>query len=84
MNTSSTSNWRPLLPVFYAFLMTIAALWAMPRNAYAQLYVTQSTLPGLDVGGVSEYDPNTGVLMNATFITGLNAPEGLALNGNNL
>ena len=67
-----------------AVLIGMAALWAMPRNAYAQLYVTQSTLPGLDVGGVSEYDPNTGVLINATFITGLNDPVFLALLGNNL
>ncbi len=79
MKRSTTPNWRPLLRAVYAFLIGIAALWAMPRNAYAQLYITQSTLPGLEVGGVSEYDANTGVLMNATFITELNDPVFLAL-----
>jgi hypothetical protein len=79
MKTSTTPNWRPLLRAVYTFLIGIAALWATPRNAYAQLYVTQSTLPGQEVGGVSEYDANTGVLMNASFITGLNDPVFLAL-----
>jgi hypothetical protein len=47
--TTLTSNWRPLLRAFYPFLIAIAALWAMPKNARAQLYVTE--VPG-DNGGV--------------------------------
>jgi hypothetical protein len=34
MNTSTTSNWRPLLRALSALLIAIAALWAMPRNAW--------------------------------------------------
>ena len=40
MKTSITSNWRPLLRALYAFVIAIIVLWAMPRNARAQLYVT--------------------------------------------
>jgi DNA-binding beta-propeller fold protein YncE len=79
MHTSIPSNWRPLLRALYAFLITIAVLWAMPRNAHAQLYVTQFT-----GNSVSEYDTKTGALINASFITGLNGPIGLALSGNTL
>ena len=68
---------------FYAFLIAIAALSAMPRNADAQLYVTQ--LPSFPVGIVSEYDATTAVAINPNFITGLkNNPFGLALSGNTL
>jgi hypothetical protein len=79
MKASATLNWRPLLRALYGFLIGIAALWAMPRNAAAQLYVTQSTLPGEELGGVSEYDANTGVVMRASFIRKLNDPAALAL-----
>src|SRR5215471_12077734 len=36
MNTSIASNWRPHSRALYAFLIAIAALWVMPRNAQAQ------------------------------------------------
>ena len=36
MNTSIASNWRPRSRALYAFLIAIAALWVMPRNAQAQ------------------------------------------------
>jgi DNA-binding beta-propeller fold protein YncE len=81
MKTTPASNWRPLLRAFYAFLIAFAALWAMPRNARAQLYVTQ------DSGGtsfVSEYGTKTGEVINASFIPGLNLPRGLAVKGNPL
>jgi hypothetical protein len=80
MTTTTTSNWRKLSPAFYAFLIAIAALWAIPRNACAQLYVSQ-----LDktIGIVSKYD-TTGKLIKANFITGLNFPGGLALSGDTL
>ena len=76
MKTSITSNLRPLLRAFQAFLIAIAVLWAMPRNAQAQLYVTQSSS---SVGIVSEYDATTGEAINPHFITGLNAPTGIAV-----
>src|SRR5260370_725044 len=83
MKTTLTSNWRPLLRAFYPFLITIAALWAMPKNARAQLYVTE--LPqGGPIGVVDKYDATTGAAISASFITGLNDPVGLAVLGNTL
>ena len=81
MKTIITSNWRPLRPALCTLLLGIAALWAMPRSARAQLYVTQQTGVGSTVG---EYNATTGAAINANFITGLDDPYGLALSGNNL
>ena len=78
--TTATSNWRPLLRAFYPFLIAAAALSAMPRNARAQLYVTQRSPDGI----VSKYNATTGTLIKAHFITGLNQPQGLAVLGNTL
>ena len=84
MKTTLTSNWRPLLRAFYPFLIAAAALWAMPKNARAQLYVTE--LPGGgDIGVVGKYDAKTGAAISPSFITGLSEPEGdLAVLGNTL
>ena len=60
---------------FQAFLIAIAGLWRMPRNAHAQLYVIRGSKTGI----VSEYDAKTGVAINASFITGLTDPFGLAV-----
>jgi DNA-binding beta-propeller fold protein YncE len=79
MKTSIPSNWRPLSRALYTFLIAIAALWGMPRNACAQLYVSQA-----EIGVVSEYDATTGAVINANFITGVGSPFGLALLGNTL
>jgi hypothetical protein len=73
MKTRITSNLRPLLRAAYLFPIVIAALWAMPRNARAQLYVTQAG------GLVSEYNATTGKLIKAKFIKGLYVPVGLAV-----
>jgi DNA-binding beta-propeller fold protein YncE len=87
MKKSITSNWRPLLRACYAFLIAIAALWAMPRTAHAQLYVINK--PGGGAQVVSKYNATTGALINASFITGLSnlvgVPDlGLAVSGNTL
>ena len=84
MKTNLTSNLRPLLRASYAFPIAIAALWVVPRNAWAQLYVSQPLLPPGLFGVVSEYDAKTGGAINASFITGLNEPVGLALLGDKL
>src|SRR5208283_1091148 len=78
MKTIITSNSRPLRRALCTLLVGIAALWAMPRNARAQLYVTT---PANNVG---EYNTITGAAINADLITGLNDPRDLALSGNNL
>ena len=65
----------------YAFLIPIAVLWAIPRNAHGQLYVSpEFRQPGF----VSEYETKTGAAINLNFITGLNVPSGLAVKGNTL
>jgi hypothetical protein len=82
MNSSIVSNLRPLLRAFYPFLIAIAALWAMPKNAHAQLYVTEDTG---DIGGVvDKYDATTGAAISPSFITGLGFLFGLAVLGNKL
>ena len=73
MKTIMTSNWRPLRRALCTLLVGIAALWAMPIIARAQL---------LDRAG--EYNATTGATINANFITGLELSSGLALSGNNL
>jgi hypothetical protein len=80
MKSSITSNLRPLLRAFQAFLVAIAGLWPMPRNAHAQLYVIRDSKTGI----VSEYDAKTGEVINANFITGLSRPVALAVKGNTL
>jgi hypothetical protein len=71
MKTTLTSNWRLLLRALYPFLIAAAALWAMPKNARAQLYVTELTGGG-PIAVVGKYDAKTGAAINASFITGLN------------
>ena len=44
--TIITSNWRPLRPALCTLLLGIVVLWAMPRNASAQLYFSQLTFQG--------------------------------------
>jgi hypothetical protein len=70
-----TSKWRSLLRAFYAFLIAFATLWAMPRNAHAQLYVTQAVSPGI----VSEYNASTGKVIKSNFITALNGDSKTAI-----
>jgi sugar lactone lactonase YvrE len=86
MKAISTSNSRPLHRALYTLLLGIAALWAMPRNAHAQLlYVAEA--PGGSLGTIGTYDAGTGAAINATLITsatGLSGPVGLALSGNTL
>ena len=67
---------------FYPFLIAIAALWAMPKNAHAQLYVTE--VPGDNGGVVDKYDAKTGAAISPSFITGMGFPLGLAVLGNKL
>jgi WD40 repeat protein len=70
---------RLLLRAFYLLLTLCTALWAIPRRADAQLYVSQESS-----GIVSEYNLSTGKLINANFITGLTQPNALVLSGNDL
>ncbi len=84
MKTRITANFRPLLRAFYPFLIAIAVLWAVPKNAQAQLYVTNR--PGGGAGVVSEYNATTGAVIKHRFIKGLsnNGNFGLIVYENNL
>ena len=83
MKTIIASDWRLLSRVVCTLLLGIAALWAMPGNACAQvLYVSPQA-----ANVVGEYDATSGAAINANLVTageGLNRPVGLALSGNNL
>jgi hypothetical protein len=70
MQTSAESIRRPLRRALFTLLLCIAALWAIPRNAQAQLYVVNQTSPvwGSTVG---KYDAYTGAVINAKLITEL-------------
>jgi hypothetical protein len=76
MTTGITSNFEPLFRICWTSLIAAAALFAMPKRASAQIYVSQ-----VEAGIVSEYDTNTGVVINANFITGLIGPNALLLSG---
>jgi hypothetical protein len=76
MKTIIASNSRPLHRALCTLLLGVAALWAMPRSARAQVYVSQ-----VFNGGVGKYNATTGAAINANFITGLSSPKGLALSG---
>ena len=58
-----TSNWGQLRRALCILFIGVAALWAVPRNARAQLYVSQFN------GSVGEYDATTGAVPNANFIS---------------
>src|ERR1700730_6458916 len=68
-----TSNSRASRSALCA-LLCITTLWAMPRSARAQLYVSQ----GVN-NTVGEYNATTGAPINANLITGLRFPTGLAV-----
>jgi len=86
LKTIAQSNGRPLGRALLTLLLCIAAIWAMPGNARAQLYVNQDANPSSEVvaSGVGEYNATTGAAINANFISGLNEPVALAVSGNTL
>jgi hypothetical protein len=80
VKTTVKSNSRPLPRALWAIVLGVAAIWAMPRNARAQvLYVGQSA-----INSVGEYDASTGAAINASFITGVGGSPALVLSGNDL
>jgi hypothetical protein len=79
MKKSITSNWRPPFPASYLLIIAIAVLWVMPKNARAQLYVSQQ--PFGKPAFVSEYNASTGKVRDRHFIPELNGPRGLAVFG---
>ena len=83
MKTYITATWRTLLRGFYAFIIAVTVLWAVPRIAKAQFYIVSlPSYPGT-TGIVSEYSAK-GELINGNFITGLNNPYVISVSDNNL
>jgi 6-phosphogluconolactonase (cycloisomerase 2 family) len=69
-------------PALCALLLGLTALWAIPRGVAVPptpLYVAE-----VDSGRVGTYGATTGAVLNASFITGLNAPFALAVSGHTL
>jgi len=64
-----------------AGLAFCAAFGAMPCNAPGQIYVVNYAPAG--GGSIGEYSLS-GALVNASLVTGLTEPYGLALSGGNL
>ena len=83
MNAPSESNVRTRSYGLALILIAVTAVWAIPRNACAQLYIAQQGA-GERSGVVREYDASTGAVINAKFITGLQQPVALALSDDDL
>jgi hypothetical protein len=81
MKKNITANLRSLLHALHPFVIAVAVLWAVPRNAQAQVYVLEQG-PSSNTDFVSEYSTK-GELINANFITGLSATQ-IAVSGDNL
>jgi hypothetical protein len=64
------------LCTFYALLLCIVALCAMPRSAHARLYVLDSN------NTISTHNATKGAVLNPGFITGLSGPDRFELSGN--
>ena len=79
MKTIITSNWRPLHRALCTLLIGVATLWAMPRSAHAQLYVSE-----FNFGTVGEYDTTGAVNTNFSIIMGLSDPNAPTVSGDNL
>ena len=64
-----TSNSGPLRRALCTLLLGIAALWAMPRNASAQLDVSQFTFQAHSVLWSAVFSPDGRRLLTASFDT---------------
>ena len=59
-------------------LTICAALWAMPETVNGQIYVGN-----FGSGTIGEYNPD-GTTINASLVSGLTYPEGIAVSGGNI
>src|SRR5437763_1612542 len=60
-------------------LAVCIAVWTIPGNARGQIYVTNE-----GTNSIGEYNATSGTTINASLISGLNIPTGIALVGGNL
>src|SRR5947199_290229 len=71
MKTTIRTLWNSLLVVFLGTLLA--------GQAHGQIFVTNQ-----GNGTIGQYDYNTGRTMNASLVSGLNYPYGIAVSGANL
>ena len=64
---------------FTLLLLAVAAVWAMPGTARGQIFEMNS-----GAGTIGEYDATTGATINASLVSGLSSPRGIAVSGGNL
>jgi hypothetical protein len=76
-----TMNIRPTI---ITILAVFAALWVMPGAAHGQIYVTNYASGADGTGTVGEYDATTGATINASLVSGLFGPTGVAVSGGKL
>jgi hypothetical protein len=69
---------KSIFVVLFATLAAATALWAMPATARAQIFVVNH-----QNGTIGEYT-TSGATVNASLISGLNNPGGVAVSGTNL
>jgi hypothetical protein len=73
------TNMKTLIrPLVVTGLTLCAALWAMPGTAHAQIFVASSS-----TGTIGEYNLD-GTTINASQVSGLNAPYGIAVSGGDI
>src|ERR1022692_3698910 len=67
-----------LVPALVA-AVAVAALWAMPGTARGQIFETNNVN-----NTIGEYNATTGATVNASLVSGLSSPEGIAVSGGDL
>ena len=78
----AASGWRrrktPLAGLLLAAFVITISVWAMPATAQGQIFVTTNY-----TSTIGEYT-TSGATVNASLVSGLNGPEGIAVSGGNL
>src|SRR5271166_5024179 len=78
MKTNTTLKPGPPSSALFTLLLGATTIWAMPATARGQIFVTNE-----NSGTIGEYT-TTGAKVNASLISGLGDPEGIAVSGGNL
>jgi glucose/arabinose dehydrogenase len=70
--------------ISHSFLQKILPILCLLQSLSFSIAQAQLFIANKNNNTVSEYNPTSGALMNASFITGLNEPTNVILNGNDL
>ncbi len=74
---------RPIAALLLAAVAVTTPLWAMPTTAHGQIFVTNPQYNASHEITVGEYT-TSGATVNASLITAVNGPWGIAASGTNL